>query len=66
MLGYIKSNEERGFTLVELLLAGALLFLIVGALYGLLVQGLETWNLSEGQIDAQRSANCHVEDSSRA
>ncbi len=56
MLGYIKSNEERGFTLVELLLAGALLFLIVGALYGLLVQGLETWNLSEGQIDAQRSA----------
>ncbi|MEW6188686.1 MAG: prepilin-type N-terminal cleavage/methylation domain-containing protein [Actinomycetota bacterium] len=56
MLAYIKSNEERGFTLVELLLAGALLFLIVGALYGLLVQGLETWNLSEGQIDAQRSA----------
>ncbi|HAW60113.1 MAG TPA: hypothetical protein DCW86_01415 [Actinobacteria bacterium] len=54
MLTFFK--KDRGYTLVELLVAVGVLWMVLGGVYTLFIGGEDIWDLSDRQIEAQRSA----------
>lgn len=53
MLAFFK--KDRGYTLVELLVAVGVLWVVLGGIYTLFIGGEDIWDLGDRQIEAQRS-----------
>lgn len=54
-------SSEKGFTLTELLVVLATLWVVVGAVYALLVAGEDAFNMGDGQVGAQSSGRITVQ-----
>ncbi|MDI6891861.1 MAG: prepilin-type N-terminal cleavage/methylation domain-containing protein [Actinomycetota bacterium] len=49
-------KKDRGYTLVELLVAVGILWIVLGGIYTLFIGGEDIWDIGDRQIEAQRSA----------
>jgi prepilin-type N-terminal cleavage/methylation domain-containing protein len=54
-------RDQRGFTMIELLIVCALIGLVMGGILGLLVVGQESAARTSAQVDAQQNARMGIE-----
>jgi|GEM_PF-4716199 len=55
-MGAKNGKRQKGFTLIEFLVVAAILWVVVGALYTLLISGHDISTIGESQVDIQRTA----------
>lgn len=50
-IGYLKNEKHKGFTLLEILIAMALLSIMMGLLFTSMRTSVESWHIAENKVD---------------